>query len=202
MSKVKDRLKAKLAAKNSQKAIHLSPLAQKITDILKIQNKSKFKKEFKSCIDQIETHIIEHSKYKAVYKSELNLLENLFDKYVAILKPKTIKLQDLKTLSTCFSQKFLIKDTVGMITIGLVKDLAPFGKLINKIKKDITNSKFHNRPLDDWDNILVSINNDFISNIEKPTTKDLFYMTTGYSEKGLLKVAYDSYQKILTKMIC
>lgn len=83
-----------------------SELIQKITNILEIKSKKDFVKEFKSCIKNIRSGQVGSHQFKVVSEKELVSLENLFDKYIEILTPATVTLNDFKTLSPCFTQDF------------------------------------------------------------------------------------------------
>ena len=91
-------------------------------------------------------------------------------------------------------QRFLIEDHFGKIETGMVKDSGKFCTLINQVKNNIINSQFDNRSLAEWDAILISMNNDFP--FEKPKQAELLNLVVGFSEKGLLNTAYDSYKKL------
>lgn len=94
-----------------------------------------------------------------------------------------------------FYTRFLIDHSIPYkIVTGIVKDSANFCRLINQVKTNIRNSQFYNRPLGQWDEILVFINNNFP--IQKLDEDALLHMVVEYAKHGLLNAAHDLDKKI------
>lgn len=190
---VRERLTKKVAQKGEEKAATQSTkFTLQLQELLNLENSGNFIAATRQIIEKV-------NQMTEFETGDVILLENIYDKYIAVLKPETITREDIDTLSICFSKILNTIKRDGMITRGIVKNPEKFIALINEAEKfalniELQNNKGEFRNHQYCEDILIAIENNFP--FEKKTIDELDYKLQASVGQGLLRFSLNIYKKM------